>query len=122
MTEDTGGSRVSFTVKELLAEMYNKLERIEAKLTAKADAIDLAILAGRVTALEALNIPSVLADVPSIREQVAAILGNTNTRDAVQTALTAENTNRFSRNEKLAGGLFVAANIFLNVYQALYFH
>lgn len=122
MTEDAGGSRVSFTVKELLAEMDSKLERIEAKLTAKADAIDLAILAGRVTALEALNIPSVLADVPSIREQVAAILGNTNTRDAVQTALTAENTNRFSRNEKLAGGLFVLANIFLNVYQALHFH
>lgn len=55
-------SLVHFTVKELLAQMFGKLERIEQKLEGKVDVSDLLVLEQELRRLEAQIMPPALRD------------------------------------------------------------
>jgi hypothetical protein len=52
MSEASDNGSIRFTVKELLAEVNGKLDRISDKLDSKAEAHDLDALEARVTAIE----------------------------------------------------------------------
>lgn len=52
MTDADGGGRVSYNVKDLLAEINTKLDRFLEKLETKAERSDVHELKGRVAALE----------------------------------------------------------------------
>lgn len=110
MADANGSGGVSFTVKEMLAQLDSKIDRIDEKLDHKVDRGEFDRIYGTVGALTS---------------KLGALESQVRTQDQINAALAAKaretqekSATNFSRGEKILAGVLGVAALFIQVYVA----
>lgn len=112
---DTGG--ITYTVKEMLAQLDQKIDRIDAKLDSKVDVSAFAQVQQRV------EMAADRAIVLGLEIKVNDLISRVELQDKVNAALADRNkrvaetsAQNFTRREKIVGALMGLAALFISAY------
>lgn len=82
--EANKGNGIQYTVKELLADIKDRMERIELKLDTKVDSAVTDAIIIRIRAFENMNLPGIMVEFRDAIRNISALESRLNAADAVK--------------------------------------